>query len=128
MNNCVTNTMLILLFIILYGWSSKILSTNNNSNGVSMYNSELLGHVETVESNWVLDSSVCKLGKISFLLWSFILIVSIVFPVNIYMLIMCYILTLVAMYSLNLPFFIRSIPAFLVLGYILANRVKTIYA
>ncbi len=93
-----------ILFIIFYFWSSKI-------------NEEFIGflrHSEDYE-NWILDSDVCALGKISFYLWTIVMIFGIWYKLNTNALLGLMFITVFLTLMMNKPLFIRSIPAFLFL-------------
>ena len=112
-----TNIKIILtiVFIILYFWSSKIIDTEKII-GIKKY-SGLLGHTEGYEGtvNWILDSSVCPLGKVVFFLWFLVLLINLFMPLNKKLLLILAILTILITAILNMPLFIRTIPAFIIL-------------
>ena len=107
-----------LLFLILYFWSSKIINTDNgNDHDLVKYDdSDLLKHHEkNNELSWIFDSSVCLLGRIVFFLWTIVMLVNLVYTLNKYVLLFLAVLTIVITAILNMPLFIRSIPAFVIL-------------
>ena len=119
--------LLIVLFIVLYCWSSKIIDDNgidarNDSIGIKKYSGILLHNEST--NNWIFDSSVCLSGQIVFYLWSIVLVLSL-FISEEYKQHMKKILSFLAFLTifitaiLNMPLFIRSIPAFIVLTVII---------
>ncbi len=107
------NIIFTIVFIILYGWSSKIIK-NKELYGIKKYSEiDILSHTES--KNWILGSGVCTLGKISFFLWSIALIINLFIPLNKNTLILLAFLTITITLVLNTPLFIRSVPAFIVL-------------
>ena len=121
-----------LLFIILYAISNKIYEDYNILNEVNyqdtivnkVFNNDLIRHYEIINNSYydfIVNSSVCKLGKLAFYLWSILLIIN-YFTINKH--IQCVInyifyITVILTLLMNLPLFIRSIPAFILLYYIL---------
>jgi hypothetical protein len=103
---------LTILFIVLYFWASKIVDTEEII-GIKKY-SGLLGHTEGA-TNWVLDSNVCLLGKIVFSLWTIVVLINLVFSINKKLLFFLAFLTILITAILNMPLFIRAIPAFIIL-------------
>jgi hypothetical protein len=117
---------LTIVFIVLYFWASKIVDTKEII-GIKKY-SGILGHTEGGEggegaegaeggegTNWILDSNVCPLGKVVFFLWTIVLLINLFMPLNKKLLYFLAFLTILITAILNLPLFIRAIPAFIVL-------------
>lgn len=104
------NKIITVLFIVLYCWSSKIFETGNKSAGI-------MDHTEDTRDliTWILDSNVCLLGKISFFLWSMVLLLNLFYSLNKIILFILAIITITVTLFLNMPLFIRSLPAFAIL-------------
>ena len=112
---------LTVVFILLYFWSSKIIDTQDligikkySDGDISGIADRVLDHTETT-TNWVFDSGVCLAGKIVFFLWTFVLLINLFMPLNKKLLMFLAFLTIVITTLLNMPLFIRSIPAFIIL-------------
>jgi hypothetical protein len=142
---------LYILFVVLYFWSSHIYydwdPTNSKSAGpprqieerspenekvlqkFDFQESKILRHYESnnTDYDYIMNSSVCPLGKLAFWLWTIILLLLILSgliygnSLNYFLeyfkktLLFFWALTVVLMLVLNVPLFIRSIPAFIVL-------------
>lgn len=121
MNN--TKIILTVLFILLYFWASKIINTKGITEitGIKHF-SGLLGHTE-VSTNWILDSGVCLLGKIVFFLWTIVILINLIKPLNKKILFFLACLTILITAILNMPLFIRAIPAFIILLLIINDPV-----
>ena len=100
---------------MLYFWSSKIINnkTKETTNNKTKY-SGILQHTE-ISKNWILDSNVCFLGHLSFFIWTIILIINLFYKINVQLLEISAFFTIFATAILNIPLFVRSLPAFIIL-------------
>jgi hypothetical protein len=117
---------LTILFIVLYFWASKIIdllpSEQDNQSGwrqkmigTKKYSkTDMLTHTEAT-TNWILESSVCTLGKVVFFLWTFVLLFNLFMPINKKLLYFLAFLTILITGILNMPLFVRALPAFVLL-------------
>lgn len=105
--------------LVLYMWSSKIYSHRPAAaTGHERHsNAPLLRHVERRRGGWLMGSSVCSLGKLAWAMWVALLLVWHVlrWKMSTYFWIPLMSLTVLVTAWLNVPLFIRSLPAYCVL-------------
>jgi len=113
-----------ILFVFFYAWSTKITEINGDSKDKKSIfeGSHILNHFEDQEEiSYILNSSVCKLGYFSFFAWIIFLPILVYF--NFFKLLkFLFFLTLISTLFMNFPYFIRSIPAFIFLGFIIFSQ------
>jgi len=106
-----------ILFVILYFWASKIIDDYSIEGTIK--HSGILAHTEGKKDwkTWIFDSKVCMAGKIVFFLWTLLVLINLVWTINSNILLFLSFLTMAVTACLNMPLFIRSLPAFMILNY-----------
>ena len=112
--------------LALFAWSSKLHHVfGGGPRGATVHGgSRLLRHTEPHgKRSWLWDSSVCFMGKLAWLIWACLVACSLCarirVPASIWS--VCLLVTAVCTLALNMPLFLRSLPAYVVLAWALCS-------
>ena len=112
--------------LALFAWSSKLHEPAGGARrrGVAVHGgSRLLRHTEANDCRrWLWDSGVCPMGKLAWALWACLIACSLYARLRVpgAVWLSCLAVTVVCTLALNVPLFVRSIPAYITLTWALA--------